>query len=111
MKKLLIICLGLALMAPIEIVASPSTASVLMNSSSFSKIDDLLTQLDNVVDEYVDVSQKAQSDDMEATMNMAKVSVKMSKLVEQLASFKDEMSEEQIVRYTAIIARMSEALK
>lgn len=111
MKKLLMICLGIIFLAPISSPASSVIASTSISVDSFNEIDDLLTQFDKAVDEYIVAAQEAQSGDVDATIKKAKVSVKMSKLANRLANNKEEMSEAQYIRYSTIIAKMSNALK
>lgn len=109
MKKVLILCLGMALFAPAAIFASPAPATLSMSSSD-SEIDDLLTDFEKVVNEYVTVAKKAQDGDMAATMKLATISVKMTKIAEDLAETEDDMTEKQAIRYAAIVAKMSKAL-
>jgi len=111
MKKILFVCVALALMMPISAVASPISVQDVQVECTTSEIDDLLTELDASVDEYVALAPKAQSGDTDATLKLAKVSVQISKLAEKLADNKGVMTEAQVVRYTSILMKMSNALK
>ena len=76
MKKLFVLVLGLALVAPMTAIASPVPAAVAATAPA--DVDALLTQLDKLVVEYTSLAKKTQAGDMDAAMKLASVSVKMS---------------------------------
>lgn len=110
MKKILLVCLSLVLMAPISTIVSPVSAQNKKVARLTDEIDKLLTELEVAVDEYASLAPKAQMGDSDATMKLAKVSVQISELTEKLADNNKVMSEAQIARYTSILAKISNAL-
>ena len=109
MKKVLMLCAVLLLSVPMTVLASPVSATV-STSVTASEVDECLTQLEKVIDEYALLVPKVKAGDAEATMQLANLSIKMSKLAEKLADSKENMNEQQLARYAAIIAKMSAAL-
>lgn len=110
MKKILLVCLSLALVAPVSIIASPVTTQNKKVARLANEIDKLLAELEMAVDEYASLAPKSQLGDSDATMKLAKVSVQISKLAEKLANNREGMTEAQVARYTSILAKMSNAL-
>lgn len=110
MKKVLMLCAVLLLSAPMIVLASPLPAAVSSSVSTANDVDDLLTQLEKVIEEYALIVPKVKTGDTEATMQLANLSIKMSKLAESLADSKDEMTEQQLARYVAVISKMAAAL-
>lgn len=110
MKKILLVCLSLVLMAPISTIVSTVSAQNKKVARLTDEIDKLLTELEVAVDEYASLAPKAQMGDSDATMKLAKVSVQISKLTEKLADNNKVMSEAQVARYTSILAKISNAL-
>ena len=110
MKKILLVCLSLVLMAPISTIVCPVSAQNKKVARLTNEIDKLLTELEVAVDEYASLAPKAQMGDSDATMKLAKVSVQISELTEKLADNNKVMSEAQVARYTSILAKISNAL-
>jgi cellobiose-specific phosphotransferase system component IIB len=110
MKKILIICSVLMFSAPMLVFATTETATVSSSVNAASEIDDLLSELEKVLDEFVLVAPQAKSGNVDATMKLATLSIQMSKLAEQLSYSKDKMSESQLVRFKSLMANMSAAL-
>lgn len=109
MKKLFVLILGLSLLAPMAAIASPVPAQVAATTTS--DVDNLLSQLDKVVSEYVSLSAKTQAGDMEAAVRMASVSVKMDELVEKLDALKEKMTMAQLTRYAEVVAKLTASVK
>ena len=110
MKKILLVCFSLVLMAPISTIVSPVSAQNTKVARLTDESDKLLTELEVAVDEYASLAPKAQMGDSDATMKLAKVSVQISELTEKLADNNKVMSEAQVARYTSILAKISNAL-
>lgn len=110
MKKILMVCLAIALLAPAAVYAAPVSATVTMSQmSSSDDIDELLTELDAVVTKYVAAAKKAQNGDTAALIKMTSLQAEYTAILEKLTDQSDDMTPTQIARYTAIIAKMAEA--
>jgi hypothetical protein len=110
MKKILMVCLCITLLAPAAVYAVPTSATVTMNQmSSSDEIDELLNELDAVVTKYVAAAKKAQNGDTAALIKMTTLTAEYAEILEKLTDQADDMSATQMARYTAIIAKMAEA--
>lgn len=110
MKKILMVCLCITLLAPAAVYAVPTSATVTMNQmSSSDEIDELLNELDAVVTKYVAAAKKAQNGDTAALIKMTALTAEYAEILEKLTDQSDDMTPTQLARYTAIVAKMAEA--
>ena len=109
MKKLFVLILGVALLAPMASFAAPATVVVENNASD--SVDDMLTELDKAVTEFISVAKKAMNGDMDAFEKMEAYQEKIDSLVEALEEVEDDMSESQIERAEAIMMKAYEAFE
>lgn len=109
MKKLFVLILGVALLAPMSTFAAPATVVVENNASD--SVDDMLTELDKVVTDFISVAKKAMNGDMDAFEKMEAYQEKIDSLVEALEEVEDDMSDSQMERAEAIMMKVYEAFE